>query len=841
MLKVTLSNLRAHKRRLVATFAAVALGVAFLAGVLIQTATLQAGFDDLFDTESASVDAVVRGLATITDQMDDTIRARFDGSVLDRIRALPGVRSAQADIRGEAIIIGEDGKELGTFGPPRNGLTWIDDPALSPFTLAEGRAPAAPDEVVIDRASAEDGHLEVGDTTRVLTPKSVEVTVVGLARFGTADSLAGSTAALFSPEGAAAHLGGGDGLVDRIVVDARPGTSQATLVAELGQLAPEGTETISGEAFRLENRDAVDDVMGFLRPVLLAFAFIALLVASFSIYNTFAIIVAQRTREAALLRAIGASRGQTLRAVLVEALLVGAIASAAGVGLGVGVAALLGLVLGGASLDLGNAMVLEPATLLTCVGVGTVITAACALGPAVKASRVTPMAALRESAVDRTGATRGRLLLGGALAALGLGLVAWATATDAGMGSASLGVGALVLAFTVLGPALARPVGRILGAPLRLRGVTGDLARQNAVRNPRRTASSSTALMIGVAVVALFTVLAASIKADIDKQVESGFAGDLIATAGFGGSGIDPSVAPTIAGLPEVDASAGLGNAPMRIDGEDMIVGVSDPAQVAKVMDIDVQEGSLADLTGASLAVSTAMAEDHGWSLGSEVPYEFLDGTSGAARVAVVFADTEFAGDILSNTEFSLGHGAPIHDQLIIVDLADGVDLEAGRAAVEAVVADSPTITVQDKAEFAATIGEQVDQVLYLVYGMLLLSILIALIGIANTLSLATFERTRELGLLRAVGQARAQTRAMVRWESVVVAVYGTAVGLAVGIGGAWALVASSSEWSRTPFTVPGGQMTLVLVLGALAGIVAALRPAARAAKLDPLTAIATA
>ncbi|HEX2574852.1 MAG TPA: FtsX-like permease family protein, partial [Aquihabitans sp.] len=433
MLKVTLANLRAHKRRLVSTFAAVALGVAFLAGVLVQTSTLETSFDRLFDAESASVDAVVRSDETILDNFDETVRARIDAGLVEEVRAVPGVRDAQGDVRGTAAIIDADGDPLGGGGPPQLGLIWIDDPALSPYRLAEGRAPQGTDEVVIDLRSSKDGGLDVGDTTTVLAPEPVTVTIVGTARFDERDSQAGVTAALFSAQGARAHLADGDPLVDRILIDAEPGADQGALVRAVSEVATDGTETISGAAFAEENRSAVDDVMGFLRPTLLSFALIALLVASFSIYNTFTIIVAQRTREAAMLRAIGAGRGQTLRAVLAEALLVGIVASLAGVAMGIGLASVLGAVLGSGGLAPGGSLVIEVGTLALCVTIGTVITVLCAVGPAIKASRVAPIEALRATAIDRSGATRGRLVAGGLLIALGVFFVVRGTAGSAGM------------------------------------------------------------------------------------------------------------------------------------------------------------------------------------------------------------------------------------------------------------------------------------------------------------------------------------------------------------------------------------------------------------------------
>ncbi|MEZ5179927.1 MAG: FtsX-like permease family protein [Acidimicrobiales bacterium] len=822
MLRVTLANLRAHKRRLVATFAAVALGVAFLSGVLIQTSTLRTGFDRLFDAESASVNAVVRSDRTGTNEYGETIRPRIPAELVDAVRQVPGVRAAAGDVRGTAAIVGSDGDQLGGNGPPQLAMTWIDDPALSPYHLLEGRAPKAADEVVIDGRSADQGHLAVGDRTTVLAPQTVPVRVVGIAGFADGRSQSGVTAVLFSEAGARAHLTAAGAGVDRIVVDATPGTSQADLRSALAAATGDHVQVIDGESFRLENRDAVDDLMAFLGPALLSFALIALLVASFSIYNTFAILVAQRTREAALLRAIGASRRQTLRAVLVEAGLVGVVASAVGVGLGIGVASLLRVLLGSGGLDLGNPLVLAPSTLIGCVVLGTAITVLCALGPAVRASRVAPMAALRETAIDRTGATRGRLVLGGLLAAGATALLVSGTAGDGGMSAAAGGVAAAVVALAVLGPAVAGPVGRVLGAPLRLRGVTGDLARQNAVRNPRRTASSSTALMIGVAVVALFTVLGASLRASLDDVVEQSFAGDLVATAGFNGGSFDPGVAKRIGALPEVAHAAGMGNVTLRLDGRDEPASTSDLPEVAEVFDLDVRSGSLGDVTGPSLAVSSDLARRRGWEVGTAVPYALLDGTTGRATVRAVYDRSSLVGDLIAPTDLVAGHGAPVSDVVVAIGLAPGVSMDEGRAAIATATADVPTMDVQDRQEFSDAVGAQINQVLALVYGMLALSIVIALIGIANTLSLATFERTRELGLLRAIGQARGQTRAMVRWESVVIAVFGTVLGLGVGVLGAWALVASTPPNSElSVLALPGGQLAVVLTAGAVAGVLA--------------------
>lgn len=850
MLKVTLANLGAHKRRLLSTFAAVLIGVAFLSGVLIQTQTLQHKFDTLFDTSSAQVDAAVRSDRSTTSPDGGTIRPPIPSAVLDRVRSVSGVADAQPDWVAPAVVVGTNGKAVGTLGPPQLGMTWHDDPALSPMRLVEGRAPVGTDQVVLDRATATKGDLAVGDRTTVLVPAPIEVTVVGIATFGSQDGAAGATSALFSEAGARAHLATSTGAtstgtgteaadpgIDRILLSFEPGANASAVTEQVRRAAGTGTETIDRATYRAENRDNVDDIMGFLRPTLLTFALIALLVASFSIYNTFAIIVAQRSREAALLRAIGASRRQTLFAVVVESFLVGLAASIAGVLAGIGVAAGLGTVFDGQGMDMPGGLQLTPSTLLVCVAVGTVLTMLCALGPALRASRVAPIEALRDAAIDRSGTSRSRRLLGIAAAIASFAAILGATAGHRGMVMGGLGVALAVLAFVVAGPLVAGPVGRILGQPLRLRGLTGDLARQNAVRNPRRTASSSSALMIGVAIVALFTVFASSLKSTVDHQVDEQFGGDLVIRSTTE-LGLDPAVARQVAGLPEVERAAGLASTYVDVDGRKVDVGLSDIPAAARLLDVGHVTGDLDRVTGAAMAVSESTAEDRGWHVGSTVPVTFVDGTTAQVTVQAIYGVTDLAGDYLLPTPLAEGRGTAITDNLVLVDLRSGVSIAEGRRVVGQVVDRLPTADVQDRAEFAAFIGGQIDSILYVVYGMLALSILIALMGIANTLSLSTFERTRELGLLRAVGQVRGQTRSMVRLESVIVAAYGTLVGLAIGVLGAWVIVtAATGDGIR--FHLPVTQLVVVLALGAGAGVLAGLRPAARAAKLDPLQAIA--
>jgi putative ABC transport system permease protein len=576
------------------------------------------------------------------------------------------------------------------------------------------------------------------------------------------------------------------------------------------------------------------------------FAGIALFVAMFSIANTFSIIVAQRTRESALLRAIGASRRQVLASVVVEALAVGLVASVAGLGGGIGIATALKALFTGFGFPLPTSgLVLSAASAGIAVAVGIAVTLVAGVLPAVRASRVAPLAAMREVAAEPAGNSRARLLTGAGLT--GLGVVVTLAAALAGGGSAAMltGAGAVltVIGAVAAGAVVAGPASRLLGAPLRrLRGISGGLARRNAMRNPRRTAGAATALMIGVAVVTLFTVFTASIQASIQRSVDTSFGGDLaITSGGFTGGRLDPALATAIGRLPEVGQSVGIGTGTMLIDGASKEITVADPAKLAGVMDLDASQGSIATLGGPKLAVAKSVADDKGWKLGSTVPVRFADGASDSFTVGAIFdAQGTAVGDYLVPRAEWTPHSGRDADGTVLVKLRQGTSLAAGRAAVERVTPAYGDPKVQDRDQYADTVSSSVSGFLTVVYVLLALAILIALMGIANTMSLSIHERTRELGLLRAVGQTRRQARAMVRWESVIVALFGTAGGLGLGVFLGWALVRAISPAGIGAFAAPPPRLALILLVGALAGVLAGLRPARRAARLNLLTAIAT-
>src|SRR5918995_1282347 len=472
MMSLTTKEMRGHRRRLVGTAVAVFLGVAFLAGTLVLGDTLRSNFDDLFADVNAGTDVVVRNATDLGIEADEP-RGLIDRSLVDEVAAVDGVAAAEPQIEGLGQLLGADGDAVGGGGPPQLAGSWTADADLNAYRLAEGRAPDAGDEVVINRGAADDGDLQIGDRTTVLTPEPVEVTIVGISTFGDLDGLGGVTFTAFSLEGAMEHVTKDPEGVSSIAVRADDGTSQDELVARIADVLPDGVQAESGSEVSTQNADDINELfLDMLTTFLTVFAGIALLVATFSIYNTLSIIVAQRTRTAALLRAIGASRRQVLVSVVIEAAVVGVVASVIGVAGGIGVAGLLKGLFDAAGFALpAGGIVVSSGAVIVSVAVGVVVTLLAGIIPAVKASRVPS-----------------------------LGIV--------GVGAVIMLVGVIVL-----GPVVARPVAGILGAPLaRLRGLTGSLARQNAIRNPRRTAATASALMVGVAIVTLFTVFAASLK-----------------------------------------------------------------------------------------------------------------------------------------------------------------------------------------------------------------------------------------------------------------------------------------------------------------------------------------
>ncbi|MFE4664419.1 ABC transporter permease [Streptomyces sp. NPDC056716] len=847
--RLSRSSLRAHRRRFAGTFLAVLLGVSFLAGTLVMGDTLRAGFDTLFGDATSGTDAVVRSADAITTPGETQgVRQPVPTELAATVERVPGVAAAVPVIEGAGQLLGADGEPIGGNGPPTLAGNWITDPELNPYRLAAGRAPQRSGEVVVNAGTAERGGLRVGDRTVLRTPDPVDVTVVGLATFGGADGMAQVTYTGMTLADAERHLTARPGEASDIRVRAETGVSEAELVRRLAEVLPSGTEAITGQELARENTDMISgQFLTLFTTFLLVFSGVALLVATFSIHNTFAIVVAQRTREHALLRALGAARRQLTALTLIEASAVAVTASLAGLAGGIGVAAGLQALFPALGFPFPEGdLVIGALSLALPLAVGIVVCLGSALLPAVRAGRIAPLAALRESAVDTSGASRPRALTGAALLALAAAATLTGVLATPSLWLAATGAVPALAAFVVLGPVAAGPAVRALGAPLdRLRGVTGALARRNALRSPRRTAATASALMIGVAVVSLFTVFGASLKATMDRTVARSFAGDVaISTPGFGagGSGLSPRLAAEIAGLPEVDTAVGLGRGVAEVNGDGRALTVTGPAALARVLDLGTIRGDLTGLGTDGIALTETEADGHGVGVGDPLRLTFTDGDRRTFTVRAVYGPSELAGDYLLTRDAWAPHRTQDADTLVAVSFADGVDPAAGKAAVERVAAGYGDPDVQTRAEYATSSASGIDMMLTLVYALLALAVLIALLGIANTLTLAVHERTRELGLLRAVGQTRSQTRAMVRWESVLVAAFGTVGGLGLGAFLAWVLVRASDGASDSAFTfaVPPLSLLVIALVGLTAGALAGLRPAARAARLDVLRAIGT-
>ena len=841
MLRTTFKGLWARKRRLIGTSLAVILGVGFLAATLLLGNTLDSSFRSTFAQANAGTDVVVRSSNAIGTG-DAEQRDRIDRSLVDAVRAVPGVASAVPEVSGPAQILGKDGKAIGGNGPPTMAANWITDPDVTPYRISEGRAPAKVGEVVLDAASARTGQLHVGDTATLRTPDPLQVRVVGLVRFGDQDGMIGATYVGFTNEQAVSVLGQA-GQVSDIRIHGDGTTSPDTLRAKVATVLPHRVEALTGAQLTDEQQQAIQgDFLGFLKSFLLAFAVVALVVATFSIHNTFTILIAQRTRESALLRAIGASRRQVLTAVGIEAVAIGAVASALGLAAGVGLGLGLKALLGGFGLDLPGGLVISSSALVGSFAVGLVVTVLASAMPAVRASRVAPIEALRDAAAESAVTSKVRIAIGSLVALVGIALVVGATSSGSAMAIAGLGALFVLAGAVALGPVFARPASSFVGAPIaRWRGQPGRLARLNAMRNPRRTAGSALALVIGTAVVALFATFGASIRTSIDHTVQQSFGGDLVLTQdSFSGSGISAGLAPEIAKLPQVAHSVALADATVTVGGSTQYPTAADPKALASVLDLDVQHGSIARMQPGQVAVTDGYATDHHLRVGSPMTMRFVDGSRTTFRVGAVYGVRQLLGDIVMTKQDWAPHAPRPGDVAVLVGLKDGVSLQQGRTAVEHLADRYGSPTVEDRNQYIDRQAGQIDQLLTLVYGLLGLAVIIALMGIANTLSLSIHERSRELGLLRALGLSRGGVRATVRWESVITAVVGTAVGLAVGTFLGWGIVrALAHQEGFITFTTPTATLGVVLVLAAGAGVVASLRPARRAARLDVLDALA--
>jgi putative ABC transport system permease protein len=842
MFTLTLKAILANPKRFLLTGVAVVLGVAFMSGTFVLTDTIKRSYDDLAVDVYDGTDAVVRSASSTegAGPHGATARGTVDGATLDAVRAVPGVATAEPQVVGAAVVVGRDG-DLLDDNPHRAvpiAVAWQSSPELNPLELVAGEAPGA-DGVVVDRSSADAGGFAVGDTVRVVGPTGPrELRVSGIATYAGSDDAAGAQVVAMAPATAAEVLGTG-GRFTAVQVVAEDGVSQDQLRDRLATALDGGAvEVLTGSEMTDEAADTTGS-LPFVGVFLLSFALTALVVGAFVIYNTFSITVAQRTRETALLRAIGARRRQVLRAVRFEAFLTGVAASAVGVAAGVGMAKGLRAVLEAFGMELpSGATVVAPRSIVVSMAVGVVVTVVAAWVPARRAAKVAPIEALRESALGGAATSVRRVVAGVAVVAAGALLLAQGL-SGAGVGAVGMGALATFLGVAMLGPVIAGRFAAVVGSPLpRLRGTAGSLAQQNAMRNPRRTAATASALMIGIGLVAFITVFAASAKASMAESVDSAMRSDFIVTTQFGMGGLDTDVARRIDELPETGAVTALRYFDTEVAGVATSASAVDPQRVEASVELDVRDGRIADLGAHGVAVRHDVAVERGIGVGDTVELAFAETGVQAFDVVAVYGTKEPMGDyVISHQAFDANMAVDV-DNDIVVSRADGVSAGDTRRAVDAVLADYPTAELMTEEEFTDSMAGAIEQVLNLVYVLLAMALLIALFGIANTLALSVLERTREIGVLRAIGMSRSEVRSTVRWESVLIALLGTSLGSVIGLGFAWALTTALEDQGFNTFAVPTGQLAAIVTLAALAAVVAAARPARQAANLDILAAV---
>jgi putative ABC transport system permease protein len=836
MLTIALRGIANNPFRYAATALAIVLGIAFFTATSVLTTSFEESLNQTITDAFEDVDAAVRSTEIIETPIID-IRERIPPSVADEVAAIDGVAWAIPYLEGYAQVVAPDGKTVGGADANARAVAWIEDPDVSPLAIVEGRSPTAPDEVVIDVATFDEGGFALGDSVRVLpVPPQYRFTVVGTVDGGA--SYQGQVVS-FSYEAAAAVFGSGD--VDQVFVGAAAGLTPDQLVDRLNTELRPDIEAVTGETLAGEFQEIVGTFTNIIEIALQVFAGVALFVGAFVIYNTFTITVAQRTREMALLRAIGASGRQVAVSVVAESAAIGVIASAAGALAGIGVGWGLLQVLGSFIGDLGLSLVVPAGALIKGVILGTVITVAAAYFPARRGAKVDPIEALRDSAAESGRAGRRRTYGGLAVLAAGIGATVWSSvAGEARILAAGLPL--VVLAVVLLGPAIVRPLSVVLAAPAVRRGsITGELARENASRNPNRSSTTSLTLMIGVALVATATVFAATLSKLIAGDLEEDLLADHVVTisdavAGAGG-GMDPSIAATVGSVDGVDAAVGTRTAFAQIgDGFAQVTG-AETAQLAAVADLGVVDGRVTDLGPGEVAVRKPTADDQGLTIGDTVTMRFERGATTLTVAGLYERGYQLSAEwLVDNALLDTSLNRSLDARILVSAAGTGEALTAG---MEAALADDPTATLSSRDDFIDDQAGQITSLLTLLYALLGMSVVVALIGIVNTMSLSIHERTRELGLLRAVGMTSRQLRRTVRYEAAIISLIGTLAGLVLGMFFGWAAF-DALGLGYSDFTVPVAYLVAIGVAGLVAGLLSGVLPARRAGRLEVLDAIAT-
>ena len=840
-------SIRSRIGRTVAIIVAVMAGVSFVSGSFVLADSLKSSIDGFISELVQNTDLVVRAERAF-DQDDfqgDSAREPIPVEIADDVRGVEGIDIVEPDIQRSASVLDANGDVITTTGP-QFGVVW-DGESLAGVTLKEGRKPNGADEVVLDKATADRENFALGDTVGYVTDAGTyEATLVGTIGTADTDSLFGATIVALDLPTALDHYGA-NGRVDAINLSVVDDDDLDTVKAAVQAAVPDGIEVIDRDELIAETQDTVGQFIDIFQTGLLIFAFITAFVAAFIINNVFQITIGQRLRELALLRAIGANATQVKRLIATEAFGIGVIGTAIGIFGGIGVARLIIALFNtiGAGFP-PTGTVLEPRTVIVATIVGLGVTMLSVLIPARRAAKIPPVAAMQPEIGFQAMRTR-RLTVGVIMAVVGLiaFLVGMFVQVGGGLGLTVLGGGGVLLLFlgvTSLAATFATPVTRFLGWPIaRLFKTPGKLARDNVARAPRRTSSSAAALMIGVALVSAAAVFASSLRntlvATLDEVVQS----DYIIQGAQQGTTFPSAVTDTLSGLPEIQAAMPVQLAFAEIDGDVRTFAAIDPTKATQMINVDLREGDIENLVDNAIAVHTESAEDLGLEIGDTVAATFSNGTNRDVEVAAIFGDNSFGFNwyIGLNTLADVTD-APDANVFGFAKLADGVTPEVGDEAVRQAMEAFPQAKAQSNAEFIQEQEDQINQVLLVITMLLAFAILIAVLGISITLALGVFERTREIGLLRAVGMNRRQVRRSVRWEAVIVSVFGALIGIVLGTGLGVVLSLAVPDNVISELAFSPSIIVTILVGAVIAGLVAALYPSYKASNMNVLEAIAT-
>jgi len=840
---LALKSLWARRIRALTTILAVTIGVAFVAGTYILTDTTFSAFDEIFEDSLAKTDVVITAKEEVRQETGET--PSFAASVLPEVKRLDGVRVAAGQIFTAGAIFDAENEQVGSKFAPKFIASDLPE-SLETQTYVKGREPGSAKQAALDEGAAKEAGLEVGDQLKLASVERVaSYRIVGLTKLGSASWGGASIAVVTLPE--AQRITGKQGEFDQVLVAAEDGVSEETLKGRVQRAVADPSllvETAKENAER--NSDQIRDDLGFLRIALFVFAFVALFVGAFLIFNTFSITVAQRIREFGMLRTLGAGRGQILTSVIVEALAIGIVGALVGLAGGYGIAVGLNALFVAIGIDLPTtALVTKDRTIVVSLLIGIGVTLVSSLVPALRATRVPPVAALLALELPRS-RRRGAVYAGLAvlLSVAGLGLVLAGLFGGAGGGSAAglMGAGAVavLLGVSLFSPRLVRPLASLAGRPLELvRRLIGRLARENTQRNPARTAVTAAALMIGLAVVVFVTVFAAGIKSSIATAVDESFQGELVLQNTDGFSPISPKAAAVARQVPGVELVSTVRAAQAKVvDGGKQRVSALAP-DAAEVLSIDWTEGgpgTLRGLTDEQVILDKSLAGDEGLEVGDRIRFLTQIGKRPDLEVVGEFEDkAELLGGAIVTQALMASQFDQRDDVLDFIKLAPGADAEQVQGAlIKEMDRDFPVIEVRNQQELKENQEEQINQLLGLIYALLALAVIVSLFGIANTLALSIHERRRELGMLRAIGMSRRQVRTMIRYEAVITALIGAILGMVIGLVFA-ALIAQPLKDEGFALSYPVGLLVLLLVFAAFAGVLAAIGPARRASRLDVL------